>query len=907
MLKVKILGTPRFERDGNAVTADTRKASALVAFLAVEGPTRRETLAGLLWPESAESQARSSLRRTLSALRSAMGSETVSSDRDQITLANDEVTTDLDEFRDALAETTSHDHDTGDVCGACIEPLRRAVTSYRGDFMAGFSIRDAPAYEDWTRATAEGLRLEVGRAYDKLATALAAEGDFRSAIEAVTSWLELDPLREPGYRQLMILNAWAGDGPGATEAYRRCVATLNEELGVDPLEETTELHEAILDDDLPPAPGMRKRVVARPTETRYGPSDLINREAERESLFTAARNLEDGHSIRIIGEPWLGKTRLLDELRIHNETHSIATVSARGYRAEEDLPFGVVSQLLTSLAGLGNWPNISSDMPEWVLNEAARLYPPLGDPRPSSIGDVLGETRLYDAVFKLLTATPKVLIVDDVQWADQSSLALLSYLTHRISGTRVVLVMAHRPGEDVSLVPLIEATRLTASSELLLLPLVSSDIEGMTEHPDRMINQTGGIPALVNEALHATAPEELMPGIRRFMDTRLAGLDNLSEQILTTAAVLHGTCDFDMLRSTSGRDEDEVVAAIETLIRRGILHATDKGNLGFAFANMESLIYERINPVRRRLLHRRAAEALERSAQPDTDAAIATALAQHYRESGQDERAGSWFLQAGDLSRQVFASTEAISSYQTALALGSRDVAPIHLSIGETLLFLGRFSEARAEFEKAAAFSTGAERSLSEHLIGETNRRLGRFDVAVTQFELAEENHPDRTALYCDWALALLRLGDRQGARERADRAVEASGGGSNANRSRALSVVGIVSDQHDESRRALEEALELAGDHPPLRMAALNALGYSYAQSGDDEQAIKLVEEALELAGVIGDGHRQAALYNHLADLHHKAGRDQQAESAMTEAVKLFAEVEPGAWEPEVWLLTRW
>jgi DNA-binding SARP family transcriptional activator len=197
-----------------------------------------------------------------------MGDDVVVADRDQVRLT-DGVVTDLNSFRGALEETTAHDHGESDVCVACITPLRKAVATYRGEFMAGFSIRDTPEYEDWTRSTAEGLRMAVGRAYERLATALAAEGDYRSAIEAVNSWLELDPLREPGYRQLMILSAWAGDGAGATEAYRRCVATLNRELGVDPLEETTELHEAILDDDLPPAPGLRKRIVARRVNHGY--------------------------------------------------------------------------------------------------------------------------------------------------------------------------------------------------------------------------------------------------------------------------------------------------------------------------------------------------------------------------------------------------------------------------------------------------------------------------------------------------------------------------------------------------------------------------------------------------------------------------------------------------------------
>lgn len=832
-----------------------------------------------------------------------MGDEVVSSDREQVHIT-EHVRADLMEFRDAIGQTRTHEHDAGDVCDACIIHLGRAVAAYRGDFMGGFSIRDAPEFEDWTRTTAESLRLEVGRAYERLATGLASQGDYRSAIEAVNSWLELDSLREPAYRQLMILCAWAGDGAGATEAYRRCVAALSRELGVDPLEETTELHEAILDDDLPPAPSLRKRVVARRSDDTYSAGDLIDRTKELGVLFRAVEEPESGKVIWVVGEAWLGKTRLLDELQLHAGRRAASIASARGYQAERDLPYGVVSQLLASLSAAHNWANIKANTPQWVLNEAGRLNPDLGKSEVQNDG--LGETRLYDAVFRLITTGQNLVIVDDLQWADQSSLALLTYVLHRIGETSTLLVLAHRRDESTSLAPIIEASQSGRDQKLVLEPLVPADIAELAQNPEDLIARTGGIPALVTEAL-SSDEDAFSHGIRRFMDSRLAGLGGLSQQVLTTAAVLNGTCDFDLIRATSGRSEDEVVEAIETLIRRGVLQTTSDDRLEFAFANMESLVYDEISRVRRSLLHRRAASAIEQLPNAGSDGVIATTIAQHHREGGQIESAAEWFVMAGDLAGRVFASAEAINSYRAALALGGVDEARLHRAIGDSLLFLGRFSEARAEFQQAAALSDGPDRALAEHRIGEANRRLGRFDVAVAQFQLAQVDHPDHVTLFCDWALALLRLGDRTGAKEKAEHAAASAENGPTANRSRALTVLAIVSDDQGQSRSVLEEALELAEDDPALRMAALNALAYTYAQSDEGERAVASVNEALAIAAEIGDRHRQAALWNHLADLHHRSGRKTEAERSLTEAVKLFAEVEPGSWEPEVWLLSKW
>ncbi len=875
----------------------------------MEGPTRRDTLAALFWPESADSQARASLRRTLSALRAAMGGDVIDSDRQQVRLT-DQVQRDTDIFAMALSEAELHEHGDADVCRKCIPLLSHATGAYRGDFLSGFSLRATPEFDDWTRITAESYRLACEKAYERLVVAYASDGDYRSAIQATNSWLELDTLREPAYRQLMLLHAWAGDRAGASEVYRRCVATLNGELGVEPLEETTELHEAILDDDLPPAPGLRRRIVAKAEPEPIVPSDLINREEALEILGQAAIDREGGRVIRMVGDAWMGKTRLLEELTIAAGRERRACITARGYRAERQLPQGVVSQLLTSLTNLPEWGTIRKSAPDWALEEAGRVHPSLGQPSQALPADAFGETRLYDAILTVFSSSPLLLVVDDVQWVDAASASFLAYLAHRVADTRLLVVLAHRPDDSAALATVVEATTGPPHHETMLSPLTADQLAhlaGDKEEAENLVTRTGGIPALVAEALADPDGRKGLPGVRRFMDVRLADLDDLTRQILAAAAVLNGTCDIDLLRETSGRSEEEATAAAETLLAKRILTTTGDGDLGFSLDSMEHLVYQETNLVRRRLLHRRAAAALETQRRARTDAVIATAVAQHHREGGHEEPAAEWYLTAGDLARQVFASTEAIDAYRSALALGHPSVFRLHLALGDTLLFMGLFSDALGEFEKAAAQSEGSQRALAEHHIGEALRRLGRLDAAIEQFETAQPGHPDPVSLHCDWALALLRAGHRKEAREQADRAVVASTGLDAKGRSRALSVLGIVSSHRAESRRALGDALELAGDDPILRMAALNALGFSYAQTGEDAEATDYIEEALEIAQTIGDRHRQAALYNHLADLQHRAGRTEDAEASMTEAVKLFVEVEPGSWEPEVWLLTQW
>ena len=251
----------------------------------------------------------------MSALRGAVGDDIIGADRNLVTLVG-AVQSDLDLLEEGLAATATHGHDQRDVCDRCIPHLREITDLYRGDFLEGFSVKASPEFDDWVRNVSESVRIRIGEAYHRLGTALAAAGDYPGAIGAVTKWIELDPLHEPAHRFSMLLHAWSGDRPGAIEAYRACVTVLEEELGVPPLEETTELYEAILDEDLPPAPGAPRRVrVETPVRVAADP-DLIDREIELSLLRGSLRQMAGGKGavMAMTGAPWMGKTRLLEEL-----------------------------------------------------------------------------------------------------------------------------------------------------------------------------------------------------------------------------------------------------------------------------------------------------------------------------------------------------------------------------------------------------------------------------------------------------------------------------------------------------------------------------------------------------------------------------------------------------------------
>ncbi len=230
----------------------------------------------------------------------------------------------------------------------------------------------------------------------------------------------------------------------------------------------------------------------------------------------------------------------------------------------------------------------------------------------------------------------------------------------------------------------------------------------------------------------------------------------------------------------------------------------------------------------------------------------------------------------------------------------------MRIALGELAMTRGDYGEALRALTLAAK---GAERpalGLVEHRLGELHRLLGRFDLADEHFTRALRTHPQPSVVHADRALLYHRLGVTDRALEEAANALRSSAG-IPALESRAHNVSGVVTDDDGTALEHLDHALHLAGEDPLARVAALNNKAHILARVGDSDTAIDLVKGAIEIAASTGYRHQQAALHNHLADLHHQSGRAQLAAEELTRAVELFADIDAGAWQPEVWLLTQW
>jgi tetratricopeptide (TPR) repeat protein len=873
---------------------------------------------------------------------------------------------DVDRFRDLLAECRAHDHPETEVCPECLPPLSEAVALYRDDFLAGFALRDSAPFDDWHFFQSEEMRRELAGALEKLSHGYGALKEWEEAISYARRWLALDPLHEPAHRWLMQLYAWAGQRAAALRQYRECVRVLEEELGVSPLEETTRIYESIQENDLPPppvfpqdrssVPRVEEREASSAGMTPVFPHDeqLVGREREWGSLLRAHEAARTGeHLVVLEGEAGIGKTRLAEEFVAYAASQGSVTVAARCYPGEMDLAYGPFVEGLSGSIGEEGVAARLEEIPAYLLAEASRLLPELAElfpglPSPPPLTTPGAQSRFFEGIVQVLLAvcggpSPGVLFIDDVHWADASSLDLLAYLVRRPRpGRRLCVVLTWR---DEQVPPdhhlrglLTEAQRARMATVVLLSRLdqdaveelvgsVVGDTDGLGR---RLYEETEGLPLFLGEYLAAittgalSAEDEawtLPGGVRDLLHGRLETVGETGWQLLNTAAVIGRSFDFDTVREASGRSEEEAVAALEELTGQGLVEevkGTGERAVAYDFGHekLRALVYEETSLARRRLLHRRVAEALARRARRRRETgALAGQIAHHYLLAGRDAEAADYFRIAGEHSRALYANAEALSHFRAALALGHPDAAGLREAVGDMQTLLGEYGEALASYEAAAALGGGDHLGNIERKLGNVYQRLGEWELAESHFDAAlEDTGPagDLAHLHADLSLVAHRKGQSDLALERAHRALElaASDERALAQAHNVLGVLASASGDLDGARHHLEQSLALAealGD-PAARIAALNNLALAYANGGELEQALKSAEAALALCVALGDRHREAALHNNLADLLHAAGRQEESMTHLKRAVEIFAEVgEEGELQPEIWKLVEW
>jgi DNA-binding SARP family transcriptional activator len=930
MLSIQLLGIPLLLLDGEPLSISRRKSRALLFYVAAHtAPVAREQVLALFWPDHDRTSAQQILRTSLHGLRKALGPALQVSD-DTLALAPG-ADVDTRRFESYLIAPS-----------ADIEALAATLALYRGDFLAGFSVPDAEEFDDWIAAARERYRQLALRGLVMLAQLQVERHDYAAALDSLAHALALNPLQEDIQRAAMRVEYLSGDRAGAIRRYEQLRRLLDDELGVPPMDDTRALYDAIITDTLSMEDERQKtkddRLALaqsiRPSSSVLRPSSDLLPFTGRTAELRLLRDLASSRRLVLIeGEPGIGKTRLANAFI---QMFAGLALVGTAHELEQSLPYQPVIEALRGLMRLPNWPALQADLalpPVW-RNEIARLVPeligatessPPTAPLPSA-----NESRLWEAFNQLLLdlarRQPVVLLLDDLHWADASTLALLGYLARQSINAPITFLATTRLVEPRSPLAALLQT-LTREDRLVRMPLsrlAADDLQALARHyspaysypfAEWLARNSEGNPYILAELLRYAREHQILqangvvnlaalsetPVVPRtvysLIEARLAGLSDVARRVLDVAVAIGREFEIATVAQAAELSEHGVLDALDELRANGLIAPLDDLHYGFDHTLTMEVAYREVGEARHRLIHRQVGEALERiyHDHPDT---VAGLIASHFAEGNAPDRAAQYAFLAGQRAAGLAAWSEAIAFYQQALA-GADDArrVKIYLAIAEAHFQMGALAQASeachaaielAEAQHDQAAADRARLLLTRTLIGQA--RYAEV-IEIAQRVLAAGQSDNMVSAELLWGTALSVEGvDLAGAAEHLERAAAFCAAQSNpADLAQIKFELGSVAAQRGDLPAAIasyREALAVAEANPSAahyRILAHNNLAYHLLLLGEPS-AIEHAQTGLSLA-------REAGLLFYVPYLLSTLGEIALAQSDLDTAEHSFTE----------------
>jgi DNA-binding SARP family transcriptional activator len=253
-LELTLFGSPLISIDGIPINSRIDKGIALVALLALQGPTlHRDALIAYLWTGSESSKARAALRTAIWRLKESRLSPWLGIEREYITLHKDaDIWIDVEEFQTNLEKSKQPPHDLTTSCQICSILLERAANLYHGDFMAGYSPRNAAGFDEWRSQFGQLLRNDYLIALERLVKGFHEHGQYANAVQMARYWLAIDTYNEEAHS--MIIRSYANNDQRANAIahFRNYKRLVENKLGISPSKEITALYERLLAGKKPP-------------------------------------------------------------------------------------------------------------------------------------------------------------------------------------------------------------------------------------------------------------------------------------------------------------------------------------------------------------------------------------------------------------------------------------------------------------------------------------------------------------------------------------------------------------------------------------------------------------------------------------------------------------------------------
>ncbi len=668
---------------------------------------------------------------------------------------------------------------------------------------------------------------------------------------------------------------------------------------------------------------------------------LVARDTELDRVLAPLEAVAGGTGrlIMLAGEPGAGKTRLAQEVTLAARNRGFVVAAGSCYEARQSVSYYPFLDALATLYGAAPTALRSSAAMKWP--QLAPLLPEAGiGPANMESDGQQEQERLFRAVAGFIGALsetmPVSLFLDDLHWADGSSLEMLRHLAKNTRSRRVLVLATYRdvevgrqhPLEETlldltreGLVERIPIRRLDQTGTAALISATFGEQAVSEEFADLVFQHTEGNPFFTQEVLRAMVERgdvfqhgdiwdrrsveeiEVPESVRAVIGRRLSRLGEEAQDLLRQASVLGTEFVFDDLQAMSDAPEDKIERALEEGVAAGLIRDMGQDRYAFNHALTQQSLYAEMPSRRRRRLHLAAGEAIE--SLPDRKRKERTGeMAWHFLEGDDPERALKYSLAAGDEARMLFAWPEAQKLYGTALELADEmddmpRTAEASYRLGEAIQTQGRLDESLPQLERAAETYAalgdvlGEGRALHRAILVYGQRKLqDRFSSARTRtaqlLERVAELEPSYEMVDFYRVESEFRWGRGDLAQSIAvfGRAVDAARAvgddllrvRTELQRAERLGIAGHILNALDEALRTVPTA-EATGDKVMLYVAVSGAAEW-LMQAGRLEESLTYRERDLDTARAIGWVFESNFALCNLAQIHLYLGNWETAQT---------------------------
>jgi len=881
-LHIGLLGPLELRRARQIVELpSSKKTRALLGYLVANTRVhRRNRLTELLWDIADDPKA--GLRWCLTKIRPLVDDRQrprILADRETVEFRAEDAHVDLFVLREKLKEGAS---------SLPLDELQDLSAMFRGSFLESLDLPDFDSFQAWLVAAREDVlhqHISILRAITK---ALSENPD--NAVPYARRLVELDPLDEHSRTQLcgfLVKLGRQSECKQLIESGKRLARELGLPSSIEVTETTQELARsgnetrAFID-----------RAYSDPPDW-LAQTQFVGRTKERDRLFSALENSKSqsrASVVLITGEPGVGKTRLLAELSSHTLSMRGTALSGRSYEAEARRPHGPWTDAIQSLH-----PSAVGDV---LRDNLSPLLSGLHEDATRESNWKHGKDRLFASVIELLaarahSAPPVLLQLDDIHWCDEASAELLHYVVRMTRHRPITVILTARSGElpdNEAIMRVLRGFRRAGwLEEMNLAPLSREDTEQLVNlvapsaDADAVFDESAGNPLYAIELARATdrtgkLAQSTVAGLIR---DRIDRLPATASNVLKWAAVLGTKFTLKRLSSLVTSEPDELMHALEVLDRHGLLRdnspAAGPATYGFTHNVVRRSVYDDISEPRRKLMHARVVQMLEKEM---VSAVAAAEIVHHAAQAGETMMAARASVTAGRYCLRVYANREALAfargGMRYAEALPDQERAGLQIELLEVSLTAHR--------PKDTEDTAGLLEELSEQALAHGNleqARLGFHLLSYLRWEGGEWSDAKRHMMRAE---SVARGSD---AKEQVVAMAEAA---------RCLAL--LERDLVQAEALALEAKVR-ATNAGVESVAIPDALGMLRFHQGKWDDAASLFQTARELALRQGDHTGEFRALEHLAMLELERNRPEAAAPLCSRLVKLSAKLREGSESP--------